>query len=409
MNPKAILLAALLALPLAAANTCADCHTDQGEAFKQDVHARHGFDCTACHGGDAAAEDQDASMSKRKGFTGKPARTAVPKLCARCHSDANLMHRFKPQQRVDQFTLYQTSVHGKKLAAGDTAVANCVDCHSVHNIREVRDGQSPVHPLRLPQTCARCHADPAHMAKYKIPTNQFAQYTKSVHWAAVAQRGDLSAPTCASCHGNHGATPPQVSSVSAVCGTCHVVMENLYNQSPHKTPFAGMGQGGCTVCHGNHEIHKPSEAMLAGTGAVCAECHEADSPGGKTAAQMAGLLGRLRSGLDRADAALTLARNSGMEVSEAQLRQMEGREALIKAQVAVHAFRLGEVEKPAKEGLAIAGEGVVAGQHALKERDTRRFGLGVFLITALISMAGLWLLIRAIESQPEAAPRTIER
>lgn len=405
----AILFAALFALPAAAKNTCADCHSDQGTAFKQDVHARHGFDCTACHGGDANADDPEASMSKAKGFTGKPARTAVPKLCARCHSDATVMHRFKPQQRVDQLAQYQTSVHGKKLAAGDTAVANCVDCHSVHDIREVKDALSPVHPLHVPATCARCHADAAHMAKYKIETNQFSQYRNSVHWAAVAKRGDLSAPTCASCHGNHGATPPQVASVSAVCGTCHVVQENLYDQSPHKAAFASMGQGGCTVCHGNHEILKPTEAMLAGSGAVCSNCHDDASTGGKTASQMAGMLNRLRTELDRADAALTRARDSGMEISEAQMRQLEGREALIKAQVAVHAFQLAAVEKPVKEGLAIAAEGSRAGAQALKERDTRRFGLGVFLIAALISMAGLWTAIRTIESRPEPAGKPVGR
>jgi predicted CXXCH cytochrome family protein len=183
-------------------------------------------------------------------------------------------------------------------------------------------------------------------------------------------------------------------------------MEDLYNKSPHKPVFATMGGGGCTVCHGNHEILKPSEAMLAGSGAVCANCHDAASEGGKTAAQMAALLAKLRSELDRADGSLTRARNSGMEVSEAQMRQIEGREALVKAQVAVHAFRLAEVEKPVKEGLAVAAEGVAAGEHALKERDTRRYGLMVFLVAALITMAGLWVAIRAIESRPEPAGRT---
>jgi hypothetical protein len=72
----------------------------------------------------------------------------------------------------------------------------------------VKDSRSPVHPLRLPETCARCHADSTHMAKYKLATNQFEDYRKSVHWEALAQRGDLSAPSCASCHGNHGAHAP---------------------------------------------------------------------------------------------------------------------------------------------------------------------------------------------------------
>ena len=50
----------------------------------------------------------------------------------------------------------------------------------------------------------------------------------------MAKRGDLSAPSCASCHGNHGAKPPQVESVADVCGSCHVLFAQLYDKSVHK-------------------------------------------------------------------------------------------------------------------------------------------------------------------------------
>ena len=396
--------------PLMAKDSCAECHSAmEGDLakpatlFKVDVHGKHGLACADCHGGDASSDDPEKAMSKAKGFVGKPARTAVPKLCARCHSDANLMHKFKPQERVDQFELYQTSVHGKKLASGDTAVATCVDCHSVHDIREVKDALSPVHPLRLPETCARCHADKQHMAKYKIETNQFAEYRTSVHWEALSRRGDLSAPSCASCHGNHGATPPQVSSVAAICGTCHVLFEELYRKSPHQPAFAAMGEGSCTVCHSNHGIKQPNVGMLAGSDAVCAQCHEADSAGGKTAAAMADSLKGLQSALDRSDAVLKEARESGMEVSEAQLRQMEGREALVKARVAVHAFQLAAFQKPAGDGMKIAAETLRAGQVALHERQQRRVGLAVSLVFILITITGLWLAIRQLESKPAEA------
>jgi predicted CXXCH cytochrome family protein len=406
------LLAVLLlsAAPLMADDSCVQCHAAlEGKlaapaaTFPQDVHARNGFSCADCHGGDRNTVAPEASMNRSRGFTGKPARTAIPKMCARCHSDANLIHKFKPQQRVDQLAQYQTSVHGKRLAAGDGAVATCVDCHSVHDIREVRDALSPVHPLRLPETCAHCHADAKHMAKYKIETNQFAEYRGSVHWQALAKRGDLSAPSCASCHGNHGAAPPQVASVANVCGTCHVMFEQLYNKSPHEPVFSAMGTGGCTVCHGNHGIKPPTDAMLAGAGAVCSQCHDASSKGGAAAAQMGSLLSRLEAALAKSDGVLNRAHSDGMEVSEAQLRQIDGREALIKSRVAVHAFQTAAVEKPASEGLAIAAETLRAGQAALKERDARRRGLALSLITILITLGGLWLAIRNLEAKPEAA------
>ena len=39
------------------------------------------------------------------------------------------------------------------------------------------------------------------------------------------------------------------------------------------------------------------------------------------------------------------ARESGMEVSEAQLKQMEGRQDMVKSRVAVHAFDVAAVNK----------------------------------------------------------------
>jgi predicted CXXCH cytochrome family protein len=402
-----LLPALLFALPLPAApkDSCVECHSVLADklqtpaaAFSNDVHQHRGFGCADCHGGDRTSDDPGIAMSRAKGFIGTPARTAVPKLCARCHSDAALMHRYRPQQRVDQYAQYLTSVHGKRMAAGDAAAANCVDCHSVHDIREVKDPLSPVYPLRLPETCARCHSDAAHMAKYKIPTAQHADYRKSVHWKAL-QGGDLSAPSCASCHGNHGATPPQVTSVANVCGTCHALMEDLYNKSPHQPVFAAMGVAGCVTCHGNHEVLKPTSAMLAGDKAVCAQCHEADSGGGKAAAEMAGLIARLQSALDESNRTLERASNSGMEVSEAVLRQREAEENLVKARVAVHAFRVAAVGEPVNAGLKIAAGTRQAGEDALRERDFRRMGLGVALLAIVITIAGLWLALRAVEKR----------
>lgn len=406
-------LGLMMTLPARAKDSCVECHAAlEGSlqvpvnSFAADVHQHRGFSCADCHGGNANLDDPDAAMSRSQGFLGKISRTAVPKLCARCHSDASLIHKFKPQQRVDQLAQYQSSAHGRRLAAGDTAAANCVDCHSVHDIREVRHPLSPVHPLRLPETCARCHTDSSRMARYKLATNQFSDYRSSVHWEALEKRGDLSAPSCASCHGNHGATPPQVASVAAVCGTCHVLFEDLYNKSPHQPVFAAMGLAGCVVCHSNHAVKKPSDAMLHGENAVCSQCHEGASPGGMAAAEMARLIQDLDRTLARSDEILEVARRSGMEVSEALLRQQEAKENLVKARVAVHSFQVEAVSKPVREGLSIGAETHEAGKRALAERRFRRIGLGVSLLTIAITMAGLWMAIRSLESNEDGkAPR----
>jgi hypothetical protein len=405
--PRGLKPALLLFLALSlgqAKDSCVECHAALAAdlqkpalLFSKDVHSQHGFSCVDCHGGDRNADDPSAAMDPARGFKGKPARRTVPQLCARCHSDIGLMRRYNPRERVDQYAEYQTSVHGKRIAEGDEAAATCIDCHSVHDIRAVKDPLSPVHPLRLPETCAHCHADVAHMAKYKIPTNQFAEYRQSVHWEALAKRGDLSAPSCASCHGNHGATPPQVSSVAAVCGSCHALMEDLYDKSMHHDVFASMNLGGCVVCHGNHGVKMPSTAMLAGPASVCKQCHDADTAEGHVAAGMAAQIVKLDAALNSSDAILEVAARSGMEVSEAVLKQHDGREALVKARVAVHTLDPSAVQKAAGIGLAIAAETHHAGETALKERDFRRFGLIFALIAIALTMAGLWLLIRTIE------------
>src|SRR5271157_5581721 len=180
-----------------APNTCVDCHSVLDpplqvtqEQFSHDIHAQKGLTCASCHGGDPTKADAGA-MSKSAGFRGKIERRRVPALCGRCHSDSAYMRQFNPSLRTDQLSQYGTSVHGKRLASGDSKVAVCTDCHGVHDLRPASDTRSKVHPLNVAQTCARCHADASYMKGYSIPTDQFSGYSGSVHRQALAVRGDL--------------------------------------------------------------------------------------------------------------------------------------------------------------------------------------------------------------------------
>jgi len=391
-------------------DSCIACHSaiEEGKGpasiIKNDIHISHGLSCADCHGGDRTSEDPEVSMNKAKGFKGRPARTEIPKFCGACHSNPDYMRKFAPRERVDQLELYQTSVHGKRLASGDIKVATCIDCHSVHDIRAVKDSMSPVHPLRVADTCSHCHSDKERMAQYKIPTNQYAEYRTSVHWQAMTKRGDLSAPSCASCHGNHGAKPPQVESISEVCGTCHVLFEQLYNRSPHQAVFSTAGGGGgCVVCHSNHGIHTPDTGMLAGPSSICAPCHDAGSPQSNTAVQMAGWINGLDSAIKHSETVLAEAEKSGMEISEAQVRLLDGRENLVKARLALHAMQPEQMRIPIDAGMTVARETLQAGQAALRERDFRRYGLGVSVILIAIAILAIRGLIRRIESNSDTA------
>lgn len=407
----AIIASLLVAASLSAAptpeSTCITCHSmldgklaDPVKKFESDVHRQVGLSCADCHGGNPADESMD-SMSPAKGFRGVPRKTQVPEFCARCHSDIAYMHRFDPKMRADQLSQYLTSVHGKRLKQGDTKVAVCVDCHGVHNILPASDTRSPVYPVNIASTCARCHASEEHMRSYNIPTDQVSSYEKSVHAEILAQ-GDTAAPTCATCHGNHGATPPGVSSVANVCGTCHVFFEQLFNKSPHQPAFAAMGLPGCVQCHSNHEIVKPSDDWVGvGQDSVCATCHSQGDKGYTGAQKIAGDLANLKTRLARAEEILNTAERSGMEVSSAKVELGSAHEALVKARVNVHAFDDAEVQKLTDEGAQVSEKAYQAGVAALNERDVRRKGLGVSLIAIVLAISGLYLKIRQIESRPK--------
>ncbi|HLK33524.1 MAG TPA: cytochrome c3 family protein [Terriglobales bacterium] len=389
-------------------NSCVDCHSAlEGELhvtqeqFAQDIHAQKGLTCASCHGGDPSKSD-DSAMSKAAGFKGKIDRAAVPKLCGSCHSDPGFMRQYNPSLRTDQFSQYQTSVHGKRLAAGDSKVAVCTDCHGVHDLRPASDTRSKVHPLNIATTCSHCHGDAKYMAEYKIPTNQYAAYKTSVHHQAMTERGDLSAPTCTTCHGNHGATPPGVESVATVCSTCHVFQAQLFEGSPHKAAFASAGLPGCMTCHSNHGIAPPSDAML-GTSAqsVCTNCHTQGDAGYRAAADMRQQIAGLEASLANSTRILNRAESSGMEVSQAKLELDQARDALTKARVTVHTFAGARVKADVDSGLKITAKTYGEGQAALRERDYRRTGLGMSLVAIVFVVVALRLYIREIENHKE--------
>ncbi len=402
-----VCLLALAALGHAqAANSCLTCHSALDAPFQvteaqfsADIHTQKGFTCAACHGGDPAQAD-DSAMSKAAGFRGHISRKDVPALCAHCHADGAFMRQHNPSLRTDQYSLYQTSVHGKLRAKGDDKVAVCTDCHSVHDIRPPSDPRSKVHPLNVAQTCARCHADAAYMKPYSIPTDQFSSYNSSVHHEALSVRGDLSAPTCTTCHGNHGAAPPGVSTVQNVCSTCHVFQAKLFASSPHAAAFGAASLPACVTCHSNHKISHPTDAMVGTSSqAVCTNCHTEGDAGYRAAAQVHDELAKLQIAVDGSRQILDQAESDGMEISEARIDEEQAHDALMKARVTLHSFDGAEISKDIQAGMKVADKAHKAGIAALAERDYRRKGLGLSLVSILVVVVGLGLYIRKIETR----------
>ena len=311
------------------------------------------------------------------------------------------MRKFNPSLRTDQFSQYLTSVHGKELAKGNTKVAVCVDCHSVHNIQPPNDPRSSVYPLNVAPTCAHCHANADYMKDFKIPTNQFDLYSQSVHHQALAVRGDLSAPTCSTCHGSHGAAPPGVDSVARVCSTCHVFQAQVFDAGPHKDAFASMNLPGCVTCHSNHRVLHPTDALI-GTSkdSICITCHSEGDAGADTAQKIHDSLVKLDTAIQRSDELLSRAERSGMEVSDAQLAEIEARDHLTKARVELHSVSLSRVDPEIQAGLKVTQKTWQEGEEAIAELQYRRKGLLVSVITIFCVVIGLFLMIRKLDKNP---------
>ena len=259
--------------------------------FVSDVHFRRGLSCAGCHGG--SPDDDTMADEIYERWPEAPERhedrTWIAGFCARCHADPVFMRRFNPGLPTDQYAKYKESRHGLLLLGeGDSKAAQCVSCHGVHGIRGPRSPRSSVHPQQVPYTCGRCHADADYMRGYltadgePLPTDQLESFEPSVHGRALLERGDLGAPACNDCHGNHAAMPPEVSSVSQVCRSCHAGNGELFDGSKHKQAFDENGWPECATCHGNHAVAKTDDSMLSeASDPLCYECHRehaADNP-----------------------------------------------------------------------------------------------------------------------------------
>jgi predicted CXXCH cytochrome family protein len=352
------------------------------EAYKDDVHQQAGVTCAACHG---------------TGAPGPIARTAIASLCASCHSDPTYMRKFRPQVRTDQHAQYVTSVHGQQMAKGETRVATCSDCHNSHGVRPVKDARSPVAPVNVAQTCATCHADANRMTPFQRDPAVYDDWSHSVHAAALLQRGDTSAPTCSTCHGSHGATPPGIDSVANICSTCHVREAELYQSSTKRVAFEAAEQPACLTCHSNHKIEHPQDAWIdLKEPALCATCHTEDMAG-------AALIRTVRSGFDTlttkydaAKALLDRAEEAGMLVDEGMSALREATEQRVRLRVIVHAFAEPPFTESLNVGLAAADRAQQAADTAMKELNTRRWGLALATLVILGFLLTLAVKIRRL-------------
>jgi len=351
--------------------------------------------CTSCH-------DAHGIVSVRN-----PRSPVYPlnvvKTCTRCHADAAFMKTYNPSLPVDQLEKYRTSVHGIRNAGGDPKPAECASCHGSHDILPANDVRSRVYPTNLPVTCGGCHSNAEYMKGYGIPTDQFEKFSRSVHGVALLQKHDLGAPACNKCHGNHGAIPPGIASISKVCGTCHALNADLFSSSPHKKAFDDRKLPECETCHGNHDIVAATSKLL-GTApdAVCTRCHTAEllPKGFRVAAVMRELIDSLEVSEAAAQGKVIEAEQKGMEVSDAKYSLRDVRQARLEARTKVHSFNEAQFKEVVDKGLATASSIREEAQAAVSDYYFRRLGLGVSTLIITVVAVALYLFIRRLEKNP---------
>ncbi|RMG38872.1 MAG: hypothetical protein D6732_04720, partial [Methanobacteriota archaeon] len=193
--------------------------------------------------------------------------------CLDCHDDPELTGE-KNGREVSMYVdikVLQNSVHSEH---------ECIDCH---------EDASEDHPDDLnPVNCGECHDDVEE------------KFFNGIHGQAF-KRGDLYAPTCKECHGNHDILPhtepasrTYKMNIPVLCGKCHregapvarvynITEHNIlqnYTQSIHGEGLFKKGlvvTATCNDCHGNHQIlphtNPKSSISLNRIASTCMKCH----------------------------------------------------------------------------------------------------------------------------------------
>ncbi len=432
-------LAALLALQLrpqkvelVLENNCILCHSDSAnqsaedlftltpnpdtppshmnlKEIVEDVHFRRGISCAGCHGGDPTADLGHDHVKEWPEKDRAKNRAWVVQFCARCHSDPAKMHDFNPALPTDQLAKFKESPHGHQLLdLHDDRAPSCVSCHGVHGIRPAKDPQSKVYARRVPETCGACHANSETMAGFKLadgsplPTTQLAEFRNSVHGRALLQRGDLGAPACNDCHGNHGPSPPGVASVSRSCSLCHSTNASLFDGSKHKQAFDKHGWPECSKCHGNHAIEKTHDKMLAaGPGALCTDCHRQFSKDNPECERTAEYFHQTITQMDESRNKVTAvseklaAKGLDVEPIKNQLNELE--DSLKKSRSNVHSFSRNTFQQAAAPGEEAVQKADVLVEKAREEYKFRQMGLAASIAVIGLLMVTVYLKLRQLE------------
>jgi hypothetical protein len=331
-------------------------------------------------------------MASAAGYIGAPDKASIPALCGSCHANVDMMRQY--DLPTDQLSKYQESQHGQLLAKGDRNVATCFDCHDGHATRQINDPGTSVYPLNVPALCARCHADAALMKPYGIPTNQYDLFKSSVHGIALLQDQDLRAPSCATCHGTHGAAPPGFEEVANVCGSCHAATQDYFLKSKHADASGGPK---CVTCHGRYDVGVPSDDMFIGNAPrQCGQCHPAGSSQADSVTSFYNALHQASTAYDEADKVIAQAASLQMIVAPEEAELQQAKTSLLTARAAQHTGQLADVNKLTDQVVSISQQAQQAAEAKIAESIFRRRAMVVAVVMIGLVVVSLIVLKRSL-------------
>lgn len=336
------------------------------------------------------------------GFVGRPGPRQAVQLCARCHADPRAMRQYN--LRTDQYSEYLTSAHGRRLMAReDSGVATCLSCHGAHEILSPASPRSRVNRGNVPAMCAGCHADPQRMRSSRIRTDQMTAYQRGVHGRLLLEAGDRRVPTCADCHGIHGAVPPGVGEVANVCGTCHFVIARYFREGAHAQAVRDIGVPKCISCHAAHDVVPAGLDLYAGNGpGRCGSCHPEASEPFRVGLAIQSLIAGAQEGLTRTQAEIARLHREGTDVRELEGLIVEAKAAVIEAKPVAHALQVAAVKVRTNRALRLLARVDERARSLRRELEGRRRALTVALSLTL-GIMGLLFIKRASLRDPGSA------
>ncbi|MBI2301561.1 MAG: hypothetical protein HYU66_21880, partial [Armatimonadetes bacterium] len=261
------------------------------------------------------------------------------------------------------------------------------DCHTPHAILKVDDPRSSVARANLPKTCARCHSNKVLMDSFGLPSFQYDKFVTSVHGKSLLQGGSEGAPNCASCHGSHGAAPPQVQSLQHVCAQCHPNTAEQFLGGEHHQAVAQHKMTACVTCHDPHAAPHPTDELLHSS---CQQCHKTGDPAAATAEEIYKTLQDARAQFDEVTKTAKDDTLGLLPEKEMKSRLDEANTALMQAAVAQHSAKLRDVERFTQVVTGFHGDLADARKSYQERIALRRFALVYiwgFLLVSIFSIA----------------------